>query len=164
MNMQKKLLTITAGLLLSATALQANEALFIQSASSTPHQLELADIRYITFTASEMVVTPRSGAPIFFALNGLSFSFDGGNLTIESPTNTPVLNSNDFSVYVTPQGEVRITGEAQVLSITVFDTHGRQLMSSNSDRLNISALPRAVYLLVIETTQGFAAQKIIKQH
>ena len=162
--MRKKIITITFGLLLCIITAQAHEALFVRSASGTPHQLELADIRHISFTADEMVITPRSGTAVFFALNGLSFSFDGENLIIESPTNVPVLNSNDFSVYLTPQGEVRITGGVQVLSITVFDTHGRQLMSSNSDRLNISALPRAVYLLVIETTQGFAAQKIIKQH
>ena len=161
--MQKKLLTITAGLLLSATAIQANEVLSIQSASGTPHEFELADIRHISFTANEMVITHHSGTVVSFVLNGLSFTFDGENLTIENPTDIPMLNSNDFSVYLTPQGEVRITGGVQVLSITVFDTNGRQLMSSDSDRLNISALPRAVYLLVIETTQGFAAQKIIKQ-
>ena len=162
--MNKKITTITFGMLLCITTAQANEALFIQSASGTPQEIKLADIRHITFTTDEMVVTPRSSAPVFFALNGLSFSFDGENITIETPTDIPMLNSSDFSVYLTPQGEVRITGGVQVLSITVFDTNGRQLMSSNSDRLNISALPRAVYLLVIETTQGFAAQKIIKQH
>ena len=162
--MRKKITTITFGMLLCIITAQANdEALFIQSASGALQEIKLADIRHITFTADEMAITPHSGTVVFFALNGLSFSFDGENITIETPTDIPMLNSNDFSVYLTPQGEVRITGGAQVLSITVFDTNGRQLMSSDSDRLNISALPRAVYLLVIETTQGFVAQKIIKQ-
>ena len=160
--MRKKIITITLGFLLCIIAAQAHEALIIHPVGGLPQGIELNEIRSIDFSnPNSMVVNVRTGVPVSFALNDVEKlifgNMPGGTI------NVPQVNSIDLSVYVTPQGEVHITGGVQVLSITVFDTNGRQLMSSNSDRMNISSLPRAVYLLVIETTQGFATQKIIKQ-
>ena len=98
--------------------------------------------------------------PVFFVLSNVEKFLFGD---MPPNVNIPQVNNIDLSVYITPQGEVQITGEVQVLSLTIFDINGRQLMSSDSARLNISVLPRAVYLLVVETTQGFASKKIIKQ-
>ena len=160
--MRKKIVTIAVGLSLWTLVAQAHEALIIHSAGGLPQGIELNRIRNIDFSnPNSMVVNVRTGVPVSFALNDVEKlifgNMPGGTI------NVPQVNSIDLSVYVTPQGEVHITGGVQVLSITVFDTNGRQLMSSNSDRMNISSLPRAVYLLVIETPQGFATQRIIKQ-
>ena len=159
--MRKKITAIAVGLSLWALTAQAHEALIIHPVGGAPQGVELNRIRNIDFSnPNSMVINVRSGAPVSFVLSNVEKFLFGA---MPGNVNLPQVNSIDLSVYVTPPGEVRITGEVQVLSITVFDTNGRQLVSSDSDRLNISALPRAVYLLVIETTQGFAAQKIIKQ-
>ena len=161
--MRKKIVTIAVGLSLWTLAAQAHEALIIHSAGGLPQGIELNKIRNIDFSnPNSMVVNVRTGVPVSFALNDVE-KLTFGDMPPGGTVNAPQVNSIDLSVFVTPQGEVHITGGAQVLSITVFDINGRQLMSSNSDRMNISSLPRAVYLLVIETPQGFVTQRIIKQ-
>ena len=157
--MQKKLLTITAGLLLSATAVQANEVLIVQPLDGTPQEFELADIRHISFVDNEMVVTPRSGMAVFFVLNDLSFGFEKNQNNVSAPT----ANNIDLSVHITPQGEVMISSEVQVLSLAVYDMNGRRMLSSNSEQLNVLALSAGVYLLSIETAQGRVVKRFIKQ-
>ena len=161
-NMKKKFITITFSLLLWTLTAQANEeALIIYSVSGTSRGIELNSIRNIDFsTNNSMVINVYDGEPVYFVLSNVEKFLFGD---MPPNVNIPQVNNIDLSVYITPQGEVQITGEVQVLSLTIFDINGRQLMSSDSARLNISSLPRAVYLLVVETTQGFASKKIIKQ-
>lgn len=160
--MKKKFSIITFSLLLWAIAIQANEeALIIYTASGISRGIELNSIRNIDFsTNNSMVINVHDGEPVYFVLSNVEKFLFGD---MPPNVNIPQVNNIDLSVYITPQGEVQITGEVQVLSLTIFDINGRQLMSSDSARLNISSLPRAVYLLVVETTQGFASKKIIKQ-
>ena len=160
--MKKKFSIITFSLLLWAIAIQANEeALIIYTASGISRGIELNSIRNIDFsTNNSMVINVHDGEPVFFVLSNVEKFLFGD---MPPNVNIPQVNNIDLSVYITPQGEVQITGEVQVLSLTIFDINGRQLMSSDSARLNISVLPRAVYLLIVETTQGFASKKIIKQ-
>jgi len=161
--MRKKIVLIAACLpLLWMLAAQTQEALIIHcSTSGVPQGVELNRIRNIDFSISNsMVVNIRDGEPVYFVLSNVE-KFLFGDLPPN--VNIPEVNTIDLSVYVTPQGDVRITGGVQVLSLALFDTNGRRLMFAASDQLNISSLPRAVYLLLIETTQGFASRQIIKQ-
>ena len=159
--MYKKLLTITAGLLLSVTAVQADEVLIIQPADDTPQKIELKNIRHLSFIGNQIVVTSRTGTALYFMLEDVEKLSFGEKAQVG--INTPMADNINLSVYITPQGELKIISEVQVLSLVVYDINGRKLLTSNTDKLNVSALSTGAYLLNIETTQGFLTKKFIKQ-
>ena len=158
--MQKKLLSATAGLLLSVAMAQADEALIIHFANGASQKNELATVRYINFVNNQMVVTPRNGTAFYFVLEELQ-KLTFGEV---APTNinAPTANNIDLSIHITSQGEVLISGETQVISLAVFDINGRRLLTSNTNQLNVSTLSAGVYLLNVETTQGFITKKFIR--
>lgn len=164
--MKKKFIAMAVGLSLLALTAQAGEALVVHSATESPQGVILNEIRSIDFSGSNsMVVNLRNSSQpvISFALNNVEM-FRFGNMPepgVGTGFDTPP--EINLSVHISSQGDVLITGNVQVLSITVFDIHGRRMMASDSDRLNIASLPTAVYLLALETAQGFVNKRIIKQ-
>ena len=158
--MMKKNVMLIIGLLLSFSAVQASEMLIVRSADNAPKSIELDDIRYISFASNQMLITSLDGTVLYFVLDRLTFTFNETNLEI---TDLPTINIAELSVYITSQGEVMIIGDAEILSLVVFDINGRQLLTSGSRSLNVSALPTGIYLLKMKTPQGFFTQRFIKQ-
>ena len=68
-----------------------------------------------------------------------------------------------YLVYPNPtEGILSIKTTDKILSTGVYSLLGKLLALSSENTFNISALPNGVYILKIETQEGVAIQKIIK--
>ena len=58
--------------------------------------------------------------------------------------------------------EINAPNHINLNSISLYSLNGQQLVSTNSNSLNIEAFGIGLYLLRIETDQGILVKKIIK--
>lgn len=69
------------------------------------------------------------------------------------------------SVYPNPtKGEITIKTDKKIKSTSVFDMTGKSLLQNDSEKANISALPKGIYLVKINFADGSTStRKVIKQ-
>lgn len=81
----------------------------------------------------------------------------------ELSTQETELNSN--GIYPNPtKGELYIKTDKKIRSSTVLDASGRVVSTADSSRLDISSLPKGVYIVNIEFGDGTtASEKVIKE-
>ncbi|ASB49076.1 T9SS type A sorting domain-containing protein [Alkalitalea saponilacus] len=108
-----------------------------------------------TATANAFVINET---PVVFSVHSCAFpvGFDGADFE----------NYGDFSVYPNPvQSVVHVKSVKAVLSASVYDTAGRQLLSQkfndNSITLNVSNLSKGIYVLVLDLGDGFVERKLV---
>ncbi|RQO39297.1 hypothetical protein DBR39_09950 [Chryseobacterium sp. KBW03] len=68
-------------------------------------------------------------------------------------------------IYPNPtKGEVNIKTDKKIKSAIVFDISGKSLINNNSERIDISSLPKGTYLLKVDFSDGTSTtEKVIKQ-
>ncbi|QWT84638.1 T9SS C-terminal target domain-containing protein [Chryseobacterium cucumeris] len=69
------------------------------------------------------------------------------------------------NIYPNPtKGEINIKTDKKIKSTTVIDASGKSLLNNTSERLDISSLPKGVYLLKVDFSDGTSkTEKVIKQ-
>lgn len=69
------------------------------------------------------------------------------------------------NIYPNPtKGEINIKTDKKIKSATVIDASGKSLLNNTSERLDISSLPKGVYLLKVDFSDGTSkTEKVIKQ-
>lgn len=69
------------------------------------------------------------------------------------------------NIYPNPtKGEINIKTDKKIKSATVFDMTGKSLLISNSEKTDISSLPKGIYLLKVDFVDGTSvSEKVIKQ-
>ncbi|HOI26031.1 MAG TPA: T9SS type A sorting domain-containing protein [Paludibacteraceae bacterium] len=121
-------------------------------------QSSLDDISNLTFSNNDLVLKPKKGASetyLFSSISKVSFNEGGVSGTEE------IYNQSGINAYLSSQGEIRVESDSQVLSLTLFSGEGKIWGESSSNTMFISHLPIGIYILRIETTQGFLVKKII---
>ena len=73
----------------------------------------------------------------------------------------PSLN-NEFSFNNPFSNELIISGNNNLQKITIYNSNGKQILSSNSKKINTSMLSKGIYLLVIEIGEKQFIYKTIK--
>ncbi len=68
------------------------------------------------------------------------------------------------NIYPNPtKGGISIQADRKIKSTTVFDVSGKQLMKTDTEKLDISHLPAGTYLVAIDFTDGTSvAKKVLK--
>jgi len=62
------------------------------------------------------------------------------------------------------KGEINIKADQKIKSTTVFDMTGKSLLQGDSEKANISSLPKGIYLVKINFANGSTStRKVIKQ-
>lgn len=62
------------------------------------------------------------------------------------------------------KGEVNIKTDKKIKSSTILDMSGKSVMNTNSEKLNISSLPKGIYLIKVEFADGTSTtEKVIKE-
>jgi hypothetical protein len=159
------------GLTLIALALplftaQAFDFLTIYPADSpNAKQIKLDDVKRITFDGNTLAVETFDGNPrdTFFALEGIGkiifkeFDEKYGEVSVQ-----PVTADADVIAYIFA-GELVVESSADVKLLTLFSIDGKILQRSTQSTMYIGSLPASVYILQINTEQGSAVRKIIKQ-
>jgi hypothetical protein len=158
--MTKKFFLWIALFLLSAMTLQAQETLLAyRIGSATPEAVAIADIRHITFPDNIILITTTGDSPDYYQIGDLN------KLTFGSATtgiNDPKASIPDINVLLSEDGELTVSSEAEVLSLSLISVSGAVLQKTSADHLSVSSLPAGVYLLKVDTEQGIAVKKFIK--
>lgn len=73
--------------------------------------------------------------------------------------------AENISVYPNPtKGELNIKTDKKIKSTAVIDSSGKSLLNNTSERLDISSLPKGIYLLKVDFSDGTSkTEKVIKQ-
>ncbi|GHU69553.1 hypothetical protein FACS189413_08660 [Bacteroidia bacterium] len=74
------------------------------------------------------------------------------------------ISANDISIYPNPVcDKLEIQTETQIKNIDILDLAGRNVITSSSVQINVSALLQGAYLLKIQTGNGIVIKKFIKE-
>lgn len=80
--------------------------------------------------------------------------------TLSNPNNQKI----EFSVYPNPTSDyLNIQSEGEILEVSIFNVQGKQILKSNTDRLDVTNLTSGIYLIEVETNYGKAFRKFIKK-
>lgn len=129
-----------------------------------------------TYTARTATWTAPSAGIYYFAMNNVSAIAGGSfSLIVDTIVATSVLSTNEFlasklSVYPNPSNDiVNISSDSNVLlsNLNITDLNGRtvktvKLNGEASAQISISDLSAGVYMMNINSDQGSATKKIIK--
>ena len=102
-----------------------------------------------------------------FATNsaGTSYGNEVSFTTLVATGINPITDSN-LSVFLNPEDNIlSINGLLGKSNISIFDMNGRLMMNKQltSNQINLSSLERGVYIVRIQTEQGYLVKKIIKR-
>lgn len=124
-------------------------------------------------------VLPLTSRMITFTWNyGAIAAGDGTNITADAlklwqnaaliltgqslSVNENSLASDNVSVSPNPtKGLVTVNSSAEVKTITVFDSTGKQVSASQSNTVDLSSQASGVYLLKVQTENGSATKKVV---
>jgi hypothetical protein len=124
----------------------------------------LANIKKLTFSGGNLVVTNLTGVDGTFSLSGnryLNFT----NLTLATPTHELVKNS--FYVYPNPVTSVlNITNQDPYQTIThleIISLEGRVVLEQNTPQVAVASLPQGMYFCRITSNNQTQTIKFLKQ-
>lgn len=118
-----------------------------------------SSMRSIVFQSDEFVINYFDGTQDALPLSNVrSLLFTEGATT--SFSGEPAGTDNQ-QVLITAS-ELLVKSAQPVKALTVISMNGRALRQTNSESLNISTLPKGMYLLRIETATTVDVQKFIK--
>ena len=116
-------------------------------------------------------VAPSSGT-YYFAFNDLSAPAAAANLRIDTVNITSVLStseffSKNFTIYPNPTNDIvniSKNSSIEIKSVTVTDMNGRIVkeIANEVESINIAELSAGVYFLKINTAEGTATTKLVK--
>jgi Secretion system C-terminal sorting domain len=117
---------------------------------------------------SEVIVPPAEGWDVGRGGVGLNANFEvtfqSDDITLNrafTMENQPVVALKVFPNPTT--GILTVDTESAVISIRLINISGQALLTSNETTLDLSGLPDGVYTLVVQTTTGQVARKIVKR-
>jgi hypothetical protein len=126
------------------------QTMYVRPITGTQSAYSLANIKKLTFSGGNLVVTNLTGANDTFSLSSnryLNFT----NLTLGTPTQELVKNS--FYVYPNPVTSVlNITNEDPTQTIThleIISLEGRVVLEQNTPQVVVAALPQGMYFCKI---------------
>ncbi|PZU88211.1 MAG: adhesin [Chryseobacterium sp.] len=94
---------------------------------------------------------------------------DAGSAYIFTSTNLATsennFSNNDVKIYPNPAKDlVNITSKKEINSVEILDQSGKRISESKELKINISQLPKGIYILKIKFSNGNSSlQKLIKQ-
>lgn len=86
-------------------------------------------------------------------------------ITLGDALATTENDEKNLSIYPNPATDYIniINVKHQIEKVVIFDLSGKQMISDNKQRINVSKLPSGVYLLSVKTENGLKNFKFIKQ-
>ncbi len=92
---------------------------------------------------------------------GSAYIFTSSNLA----TNETNLSKNDVKIYPNPAKDfINVTSKKEINSIEILEQSGKKISESKELKINVSQLPKGIYILKIKfTNESSSIQKLIKQ-
>ena len=157
----KKVIVYFIILLLSIPTLifaQELTTLHVQNVDSTIQSASLVDIQHITFEEDVLVLTTTEGE---FRLP----LDDVEKITFSDNNTSAVENVNINSIHISKSGNIlTIRSDAAIKHLYLVDVSGKVLVSerlASVDTTSITLPASGVFVLFLETSQGYIARKVI---
>ena len=157
----KKVIVYFTTLLLSIPTLmfaQEPSSLHVQKVDGTVQSASLVSIQYITFEEDVLVLTTSEGE-FRLPLN------DVEKITFSENNTSAVENVNINSILISKSGNIlTIKSDAAIKHLYLVDMSGKVLVSerlASVDMTNLTLPNSGVFILFLETNQGYIARKVI---
>ncbi|MBO5362685.1 MAG: hypothetical protein J6A35_07030 [Paludibacteraceae bacterium] len=157
----KKVIVYFTTLLLSIPTLmfaQEPNSLHVQKVDGTVQSASLVSIQYITFEEDVLVLTTSEGE-FRLPLN------DVEKITFSENNTSAVENVNINSIQISKSGNIlTIKSDAAIKHLYLVDMSGKVLVSerlASVDMTNLTLPNSGVFILFLETNQGYIARKVI---
>lgn len=168
--MKHKKLKLSAVLLLGIglTSLQA-QTMYVKESSSTQTAYTLSSVRKMTFLSGNVTVQKTDNSTGVYNLSGLRYlSFEDYTTGLEKQVESKNINFNTYPNPVTDVLNIDLTGVATGGTISILTLEGKLLQAQKTDgantvTLNLSQLPKGIYLCRYVSTTEIKTVKIIKQ-
>lgn len=158
--MKKVIIYFTTLLLSIPTWIFAQEpnSLHVQKVDGTVQSASLVSIQYITFEEDVLVLTTSEGE-FRLPLN------DVEKITFSDNNTSAVENVNINSIQISKSGNIiTIKSDATIRQLYLVDMSGKVLVNyrlASVDTASITLPASGVFVLFLETTQGYIARKVI---
>ena len=159
--MKKVIVYFTILLLLSIPTwifAQEPNSLHVQKVDGTVQSASLVSIQYITFEEDVLVLTTSEGE---FRLP----LDDVEKITFSENNTSAVENVNINSIHISKSGNIlTIKSDATIRQLYLVDMSGKVLVSerlASTDITSIALPDSGVFVLFLETSQGYIARKVI---
>ena len=158
--MKKVIIYFTTLLLSIPTWIFAHEpnSLHVQKVDGTEQSTSLVSIQYITFEEDVLVLTTSEGEFRLPLDNVEKITFSDNNTSA-------VENVNINSIQISKSGNIlTIKSDATIKHLYVVDMSGKVLVSerfASTDTTSIALPDSGVFVLFIETSQGYIVRKVI---
>ena len=161
MKAKKIMALLLFGLVFSGMKAQT---LYVRPLVGTQTAYPVANIKKLTFSGGNLVVTNLTGANGTFALSSNRY-INFTNLTLATPTYEMVKNS--FYVYPNPVTTVlHITNDdaSQIIShLEIISLEGRVVIEQNTPQVSVASLPQGMYFCKITSNNQTQTIKFLKQ-
>lgn len=122
------------------------------------------ELGYLWSDSTKIMFNDENEADVYFLVQDLGLV----KYTLDLTTlgNGEFSNSaSDVTVYPNPTtGILNFSSKSEVQNVSVFDLSGRKISEFNSSQINISALPKGIYLVKISTKDGKTiTKKVVKK-
>lgn len=148
------------------SAYPASEAKIIYSknAGETWEEVGTDILGYIRSNSTKIMFMDENTADVYFLTQDLGlvkYTLDLTTLGNGEWNNT----NSEIAIYPNPtNGILNINSKSEIKNVILYDLSGRKISEPNSSQINISSLPKGVYLVNILTKDGKkSAAKILKQ-
>lgn len=158
--MKKVIIYFTTLLLSIPTWIFAQEpnSLHVQKVDGTVQSASLVDIQHITFEEDVLVLTTSEGEFRLPLDNVEKITFSDNNTSA-------VENVNINSIHISKSGNIlAIKSDATIRQLYLVDMSGKVLVSerlASTDTTSIALPDSGVFVLFLETSQGYIARKVI---
>ena len=137
---------------------QEPNSLHVQKVDGTVQSASLVSIQYITFEEDVLVLTTSEGE-FRLPLN------DVEKITFSENNTSAVENVNINSIQISKSGNIlTIKSDAAIKHLYLVDMSGKVLVSerlASVDMTNLTLPNSGVFILFLETNQGYIARKVI---
>lgn len=150
--MKIKTLLLSGILSVALLPLLNAQGLIIKMQDGTENQLLISSVRKLSFSNDQLVMTPKSGSPAFYYLNGIQKLYFGAITSV----NEKIPTGGSLSVYPNPAGEkITLLNMPEGTGIVrIFSLNGRlaeQATPTPDDPvIDISTLHSGIYFLVAD--------------
>ena len=140
------------------------QTMYVRPNTGAQNAYAIANIKNLTFSNGNLVVTNTNQANGTFVLSGLRY-LNFTDLTLAITSNE--LTKNSFYVYPNPVTTVlNITNEdpTQILShLEIISLEGRVVLAQNTPQVSVAALPQGLYFCKITSNNQTQTIKFLKQ-
>ena len=157
---------IFMALLLFGVAISGMKAqtMYVRPIIGTQTAYPVANIKNLTFSGGNLVVTNLTGANGAFALSSLRY-LNFTNLTLA--TSTQELVKNSFYVYPNPVTTVlniiNLDLSQTILHLEIISLDGRVVLAQNTPQVAVASLPQGMYFCRITSNNQTQTIKFLKQ-